>query len=242
MTDSVVRQRWRPTTTNLVAGGMVIAGFLLSSLNWWLMLLAVAGTFGPGVLRELGWLKDQDEFQRRAQHKAGYHAFLATGLLAFVLVICVRSGEWVISDTQELATLLLAFLWGCWIFGSLLAYWGPQKTASRILYAFGSAWLAFAIAANTGSEWTGWRSLLLHPLLTVPFFILARLSNRWPRNAGLALLAVSAYLFWFLEMFQRDNQGLVTQGVVFVLFLGPLIASGIALLRTPLDDDQEEVS
>lgn len=24
------------------------------------------GTFGPGILRELGWLKDKDEFERRA--------------------------------------------------------------------------------------------------------------------------------------------------------------------------------
>jgi len=43
------------------------------------------GAFGPGILRELGWLKDQDEFQRRAAHRAGYHAFAVTGLVAFFI-------------------------------------------------------------------------------------------------------------------------------------------------------------
>lgn len=54
MTEPQAPKRWRPTRTNLIAGGLVIGGFLLTEVNWWFFLLAAAGTFGPGILRELG--------------------------------------------------------------------------------------------------------------------------------------------------------------------------------------------
>ena len=242
MAESTVQHRWRPTRTNLVAGGLVIAGFLLTGLSWWFLLLAALGTFGPGVLREMEWLQDKDEFQRRAEHRAGYHAFLTAGLLAFGLVAVFRSGERTLKDPQELATLFLAILWSTWFFSALLAYWGPQKTAARMLYAFGSVWLAFTIVSNTGSEWTGWTALLLHPLLTVPFFGLAWLSSRWPRITGTLLLGASIFFFQFFGIFQRENLGMITQGITFILFLGPLIASGLALLfAVPKNTDVKDV-
>ena len=98
MSSPEVRKRWRPTQTSLVAGGMVIAGFLLTSVSWWFLLLTALGTFGPGILREVGWLRDKDEFQRQAAHRAGYHAFLIVGLVAFVLVAFFHSGERTIKD------------------------------------------------------------------------------------------------------------------------------------------------
>ena len=49
----------------------MIAGFWLASLSWWFFLLVAVGTLGPGILREIGWLHDKDEFQRRADHRAG---------------------------------------------------------------------------------------------------------------------------------------------------------------------------
>ena len=225
----------------------MIAGFLLTGLSWWFVLLSATGTFGPGILRELGWLRDQDEFQRLAAHRAGYHAFLTVGLAAFVLVAFIRSGERMIKDPLELATLFLAILWCTWFFSSLLAYWGPQKTATRVLYGFGSVWLVFTILSNLGSEWNGWAALLLHPLLTVPFFAMAWLSSRWPRIAGTILLAASIFFFQFFGLFQRENLGLITQGITFILFPGPLIASGLALLlfavpkNTDVEDTREEL-
>ena len=230
MGNSNILKLWRPSMTQFVAGGLVIAGFLLASLNWWFLLLAGLGTFGPGVLREMGWLNDRDEFQRRADHRAGYHAFLTAGLLAFFLIAFVRSGERTIKDPEELSTLFLALLWLSWFLSSLLAYWGPQKTAARILVGFGCAWLIFTIVSNLGSEWSGWTALLMHPLLTLPFFGLAWLSKKWPRITGIALLATSVFFFRFFGMFQRPSLGLITQGVTFILFVGPLLGSGLALL------------
>lgn len=223
--------RWRPTRTQLVAGGLVIAGFWLASLSWWFLLLTGLGTLGPGILRELGWLRDKDEFQRRADHRAGYHAFLVTGLLAFVLVAFFRSGERVIENTGEVATLFLVLLWFTWLLSSAVAYWGAQRAATRILIVFGSVVLIFTVISNLGPEWSGWAALLLHPLLSAPFFVLAWLSGRRPRVTGILLLAASVFFFfWLFGGFKNSSLNPITDGVAFILFLGPLLASGVALL------------
>lgn len=245
MTESRGRKRWRPTPTNLIAGGLVIAGFLLIEVNWWFFLLVAAGTFGPGILREMDWLHDKDEFQRQAAYRAGYHAFLTVGLVAFVLVAFFRTGG-TVEHPHRLVTFILALLWFTWFFSSLLAYWGPQKTAARILIAFGSVWLVFTIMSNVGSEWTGWLALLLHPLLAAPFFVLAWLSTRWPRVAGVMLLVVSVFLFLLIELptIARSSILEVFTGDVFILFFGPLLASGVALLcvgKSERPKDAEEM-
>jgi hypothetical protein len=226
----VAKFQWRPTRTHLIAGALVVAGFWLSSLSWWFFILVGLGALGPGVLRELGWLHDEDEFQRQADHRAGFHAFLCTSLVAFVFVAFLRSGERAVEDTSELATFFLALLWFSWFLSSLLSYWGAQKTAARILVAFGSAWLVFAVLSNIGSEWTGWAALLLHPLLAAPFFVLAWLSRRWPRVSGVLLLAASVFFMRFLGLPGTGNLGLMTNLVTGLLFVGPLLASGVALL------------
>lgn len=238
MADREPRERWRPTLTSIVAGGFVIAGIALTSVSWWFLLLAAGGTFGPGVLREFGWLHDRDEFQRQAAYRAGYHAFLTAGLIAFVLIAFFRSGERQLKDPQELATLFLAILWFTWFLSSLLEYWGPQRTAARILVAFGFAWFAFAVASNVGPEWTGWTALLMHPLLAAPFFVLAWLSQRWPRTSGVLLLVACAFFAQFFGVFESNNQALITRLITYVLFLGPLLASGVALLAMRSENEE----
>ncbi len=246
MSRPATRKRWRPTRTNLIAGGLVIGGFLLTEVNWWFLLLVAAGTFGPGILRELGRLRDKDEFQRQAAHRAGYHAFLTVGVVAFLLVAFFRTGG-TVEHPHRLVTFLLALLWFTWFLSSLLAYWGAQKTATRILIAFGSVWFVFAIISNLGPEWTGWLALLLHPLLAAPFFVLAWLSWRWPRIAGVMLLIVSVFLFRFIALpdIARTSIVEVLTGDVFILFFGPLLASGIALIfagkKSESPEDAEEV-
>lgn len=242
MAEAVARVRWRPTPTKWLAGTLVVAGFLLTGVSWWFLLLAAAGTFGPGVLREVGVLHDKDEFQRRADHRAGYHAFLTVGSVAFVLVAFFRSGERLLRNPQELATLFLVLLWFSWFVSSLLSYWGARKTAARVLVVFGSVVLVFTVLSNLGSEWTGWAALLLHPLLSVPFFGLAWLSRRLPRVAGVLLVGATVFFFGFFGGFRADGSiGLIDQGVTYVLFLGPLLASGLALLRGgPPEDGADE--
>jgi hypothetical protein len=233
--------RWRLTSATLIAGALVVIGIMLTGVNWWFLLLAAAGTLGPGILREMGWLGDRDEFQQLAAYRAGYHSYLAGALVAFLLVAFFRSGDRVVDDAQEIATLFLAVLWFTWFLSSLVSFWGARKAAFRILVSIGSAWLVFTIVSNTGTEWRGWMPLLLHPLLTLPFFALAWLSGRWPRVAGLLLLCAAAFAVQFFGMFRQDHLAIVNQAVTFVLFVGPLVACGLALVgsRTTADDNDE---
>ena len=228
MSELEAGERWRATRTNLVAGAMVIAGLFLTEVNWWFLVLTAFGALGPGLLREIGWLQDKDEFQRRADHRAGYHAFLVCALVAFVLVAFFRSGERAIENTHRLATMFLSLLWFTWLLSSLVAYWGPQRAAAWILRIFGSVVLVFSIISNLGSEWTGWAALLLHPLLALPFFGLAWLSGRWPRVSGAVLLALAVL---FTVLFRFDVKALI-EGVTLIFFIGPLVAGGIALLAS----------
>lgn len=230
MSEMSIPSKWHHTPIFLIAGSAVIGGVILTSVNWWFILLTAAGTFGPGLLREFGWLNDRDEFQRRADQRAGYHAFLITGIVAFVFLAFFRSADRDVKNPEELATLFLSLLWFTWFFSSLLAYWGPQKTAARVLISFGSAWLLFTIVANTGSEWLGWTAILIQPLLAVPFFALAWLSRRFPRISGILLLAVSIFFVRFMGWFQGGERGIINESVTFILFVGPLLGSGVALL------------
>ena len=240
MTNSGETRWWQFPPATMVASILVIMGFVLSSVSWWFFLLTAAGTFGPGILREAGILNDRDEFQREADRRAGYHAFIVTGIVAFLMVTYYRTGEREIKNPGELPTFLLTLLWCVWFFSSRLGYWGPQKTAIRVLLAFGCVWLVFTIVSNTGSEWTGWTALLLHPLLALPFLGLAGLAKYFPRFTGLLLIMASVFFAFFFGWLP----GQLTQFsdmVTPVLFLGPLLASGVGLLFVrPRTEESEE--
>jgi hypothetical protein len=212
-----------------IAGVLVIAGLLLSSvISYWFLALTAVGAFGPGILREFGWLKDQDEFKRRAAHRAGYHAFIVTGLAAFFIYAYTRSGG-TFEVATELSLVYLGLLWLTWMFSSLFSYWGPHRTAFRILIIFGCAWGVFNIGESLTNPVSGLMELLV---LTVPFFLLAYLSRRWPRVAGVLLIAVSLFLLGYY--FYPGHFGwapVLTKMSTAILFAGPLVASGVALLR-----------
>jgi len=215
-----------------IAGTLVLAGFLLqvfipSQTGWWAILLTGLGTFGPGLLRELGWLHDKDEFQIEAARRAGYHAFLAAGLVAFLLIAFLHSAERNVKNLDGLPDFFAALLWFTWMLSSLVSYWGARKTAFRILVTFGGAWLLFVVLSHIQHP----LEMLMEGLITLPFFACAWLSRRWPRIAGAAVLASSvACLVFILRIHVQRQLGLVVSAVTLLLFIGPLVASGLALL------------
>lgn len=235
MTKLGDRIGWRPSPATLVGAALVILGFMLADVSWWFIALSGLGAFGPGVLRELGWLKDKDEFARRAAQRAGYHAYLVAGLVAFLTIAYTRSGERHLRNPEELATLFLALLYFTWLLSSLLAFWGPQKATTRILVGFGICWLLFCIA----DSWQHPLGMLMHSLVAAPFFVLALLARRWPRLAG-ALLVAAAIFFYVAFRFWSDARGgLVVNSITAVLLVGPLLASGVALLGLRRESGQE---
>jgi len=227
---------WRPSRTGLVAGSLVFLGFFLSILGgvwWWGLILTGLGTFGPGLMRELGWLKDQDEFEMQAARRAGYHAFLAAGLIAFLWIAFLRSAPRQLKNPEELATFFAALLWFTWMWSALMAYWGARKTAYRVLMTYGLAWLAFNILSHLRDP----LAMVMQCLITTPFFGCAWLSQKRPRVAGILLLVASVCFFILLaRIHQQRGLGLVVSAITMTLFIGPLLASGIALLRPPTEE------
>jgi hypothetical protein len=231
-----------PPLPGLVAAGFVILGVLLTMfVAEGFLALAGLGAFGPGILRELGLLRDQDEFQRQAAHRAGYHAYLIGGLATALIVAALRSGEATLDGSSEWVMLILVVLWTTWLFSALLAYWGARKTASAVLNVFGSFWAVFVLASIIGeSENMGEILLgaLVGSIVVVPFFVLARKAGRWPRPTGAALLAVALlFLVMFVPSWAARSFKLSSLLVTAMLLIVPLVASGIALLR---EDPQSE--
>lgn len=232
-TSAAVGPRRRIPVVGLASTALAVGGLLLAAVTPWAYLVVAAAMFGPGLLRESGWLRDHDEFQRQAAHRAGYHAFLAAGFAAFAVFAFLRSGGRAAPDAADAPALIAAVLWFTWALSSLVTYWGAEIAATRLLRGFGTLWLGFAIVANTGSEWTGWSALAIHALLALPFFGLAWAAPRNPRAAGAALLAAAVAACWLLGLPGNPNLGLLTRGFTLVLFVGPLVASGVALLTVP---------
>ena len=237
MFEWLKRFPWRPSRVTLIAAGLVVAGMMLTAVSEGFLVLVGIGMFGPGVLRELGWVHDKDEFQKRGIHRAGYHAFLVTGIVAALFAAYLRSGDRGLKDLDELATLFLALLWCTWLFSHLLSYWGPQKTAIRILLSFGTLWAIFNILGNLKHPVT----MLMQVLGTAaPFFVLAFLAKRWPRVTGALLLAAAVAFMILFGWHDFTSPDLVTHLLVSLLFLGPLVGSGIALLVPGIVDRRIE--
>ena len=237
-----------PPLPSLIASGLVILGLLLDTfVSDGLLFVSAFGAFGPGILRELGWLKDKDEFQQRAAYRAGYHAYLIGGFATVFIISALRWSGRDVEVSSEWIMLILIILWMTWLFSALLAYWGPQKTASRILRTFGSFWAIFVIADIIG-EWNGLGNIVefimglgMAFLIVAPFFILAWTVGRWPRQTGAALLAVSAiFMVIFAPRWMSGNILLPAVLVTATLLIVPLVACGLALVMSGRSDDSDQ--
>lgn len=234
-----------PPLPGLIAGGLVVLGLLLSTFGAeGFLILAGLGAFGPGMLRELGWLRDQDEFQRQAARRAGYHAYLIGGLATVLIVSALRWSGRDVDVSSEWIMLILVVLWLTWLFSALLAYWGARKTAARVLMVFGSFWAVFVLAHIVGglldsNEPFQFVGVLAGLMFVVPFFGLAYTAGRWPRLTGALLLAVSAaFLMITAPTWGARSLEWSTILVTAALLIVPLAASGIALLREEPETDE----
>ena len=223
----------------LVAGALVLAGFLLAEIDWGFLVLVGLGTLGPGLLRELGWLRDKDEFQMEAARRAGYHGFLAAGLVAFMLAAHYRRQPDLVAAPGDAVELVLAVLWFTWLLSSLLAYWGARRMAVRILVIFGSVWLLFTVAEGIGEgSLTG---LLMQGLVTLPFFGMAWLAGRLPRVTGVMLLGFAAFFVYLFGLYHVVSDPFGRGRImVIIFFVGPLLTAGLGLLRRDLADEPDE--
>jgi hypothetical protein len=233
----------------VLAAVLVAAGVLLwMFVSRGLLIVAALGAFGPSLLRELGWLRDHDEFQQQAARRAGHHAYIAGGIAAMLVL---SGGEWwnaAFGESSEWIRFVLVVLWLTRMSGTLLTYWGARTTTARVLRTFGSFWAVFVLAELVG-EFTAGRgsggagSLLLGSavglLVIAPFFGLAWTARRWPRATGLALMVF--VVVFLVVFFLRRHTSLATTVLTFTLLIGPLMICGLALLLDwgEVEEDEE---
>jgi hypothetical protein len=220
----------RLSLAGIVSCVLVIVGLLLGAMvdMGWLILFGL-GAFGSSVLRALGLLRDQDEFQREAARRAGYHAYLAGGFFLCAVAVAKSWGAANLDHDEFSASVGLAVLVIVYFMSRVVSFWGARGAAFRVLLAFGFFWLAFVVLSHPGLE------LLIESAVALPFFLLAFASRRWPRASGAVLLVVAAFAFWFFGLAKafRGNQGSVMVILAFVL---PLCAMGVALLAARPDE------
>ena len=63
--------RMRTLSADRIGLGLVVLGGVGAVINVPALALMSLGVLGPTLLRELGWLKDDDDFTRRIAHRAG---------------------------------------------------------------------------------------------------------------------------------------------------------------------------
>ena len=210
---------------------LVVAGLLLgvTAGMQWLVLFAL-GAFGPALLREVGVLRDHDEFQRALSLRAGHRAYVVCGLFLCAVIVARQWGEANLDHDAISASASLAFLLVTYYLTYLTGFWGAQRASARILLTFGTIWLAFVVLSHGQEALSGHAvELGAELLLVVPFFALAWACGRWPRVAGVLLL-VASLLSFVLFRLHRVVSGDHSAIVVTLLFALPLAWCGVALL------------
>ncbi len=226
---------WFHSPVNIIASGLFLAGLSLA-LHFdekFLLLCAVVG-FGPGFLREIGWLRDQDEFQRQAAHRAGYLAYLVGGFVLFLLITMNRSMELAPGRLGGLLDTTLILMWFTWLFSSLFTYWGPQRTAVRVLVIFASilGLLPFVVHWNLPIRILSKMVFEIWIAIVLPGFLIAWIAGRWPRVASVLLLVASGFIVFHFKIYGLISGATLNKGEVelSVVLLAPVLASGFALL------------
>jgi hypothetical protein len=180
-----------------IALGIGVLGLVLSRIQIpggsnWVGLIGLA-VFGPPLLRELGWLKDDDEYSRNIRWRAGFHAVLAVGLLIFLnklLFPLIQShpdaatGKYTFFPNETMRQyLVVAFL-----FSYLIQYWGPPLGVFRILLGVAGmtlleGFLVIVIQRNHPEVYSLVILGIVALLVGMAFF------TRWkPRIGGIVLL------------------------------------------------------
>lgn len=211
----------------IAAGVLVVAGAVLAvTVDMVFLVLFGAGVFGPGALRELGILKDQDEFQREESRAAGYRAFVVAGLFLCIWLAVAQRG--VVNLDSEMAlslSMILILLTVVWLLSTLFGYWGAKGAATRILLVFGAFWLGFILLSHLTEP----TAMLMEALVAAPFFLLAWTAQRWPRVTGALLVAVGLFVFFAFDMYEAFRSRMDAFHVILTMFV-PLMACGVGLL------------
>ena len=206
----------------------------------WPPLLAVVAlaVFAPSVLRELGIIRDADEYTLGVMRRAGFHAALAAGALIFLdhglAVLGLYPGADMLAEPMILGseTLRKALIW-VFLISYLIQYWGARGGVARVLLGAAIMTLApVAFLLRPGDyPWPG--TLVAAACGSAGAMVaLAWIVSRAPRAGGILLVSVCvAGLAALATTGLADPRA--RWGVISVMLQAALIfgVTGLALLR-----------
>lgn len=193
-------------------------------------LLFFAGLFGPGLLREFGLLRDQDELQLQAARRAGWRAFLYGGAALLLLAHFMPWSDLPDFGGRELPKLplnsVLLVMLVTYVCSYLQDYWGARRGATAVL-AVMAVLMAFGALLD---EWPRFWHILVDLRLSAGFLLAILILRRYPQVAGIFLVALA--LLFMLNLQVADP--------ILRFSLAPLLVAPPLILGTALIRDREE--
>ncbi|MBK6736183.1 MAG: hypothetical protein IPG61_19370 [bacterium] len=182
--------------------------------------------FLPSVLREIGWLKDADEWTMGVTRRAGFHALLAVAVLLFAgrlgpNVSAAFSGE----TPRKLLVEVFAVSY-------LLQYWGARAGTFRLLLGASvltAASISIVLTGSFAERTTAAAGFVL--LAAAGLAGLAFLARRAPRVTGWLLLALCALPLAMVISQHGESRLMWTPMVAFLHAAVVLGISGGMLVR-----------
>ena len=206
-------------TADRIGIGMVVAGALAWPLGIAPLGLVGLGVIGPPLLRELGVLRDADDYTRQAMYRAGFHAMLL--LVLFLLanrIMAYYAGRlpepfgvhglyFTLEFLIQIAIVVFAVSY-------VVQYWGPRVGVARVLIG-GVAFLIINSAAVMFSQ--------RNHLAMIDLFATT--------GAFLAIAAVIGFLSWMT--LQRPRAGGCVLLLLMVLATGRIVLDIAGLDSAP---------
>ena len=199
-----------------------------------LVLLAV---ITPSVLREVGLLKDADEFTMGVMHRAGFHALLILTLLVALnyvlpLVGLFDAGQHTFSAEPFPGEIQRKALVWVFLISYLIQYWGARGGVVRVLLGVAVMTLAplAVLLKPQGYPWPGVLTAVTVGTAAV-MVALAFLVRRRPRLGGGVLAAIFIVALAVAVHDMGDSR--IAWAMVSTMLQAALVfgVTGVALLR-----------
>ncbi len=192
----------RLPSADWIAFGIAVVALSLQYVFPFVLVIVGLAVFTPSVLREIGVLKDADEWSTGIMHRAGFHALLAVSAL-FALNHIVITAGWFEPAWETARPLGIGFFRKAvievFLVSYVIQYWGVRRGIFRVLVVMG-----LVILVMLGSIKLGWTfrpqpnpMYVNLPFLSVYGLVListAVLSRRRPLIGAVLLTLILVYV------------------------------------------------